>query len=127
VAKIQTEQTIKKQLLYSTKFSKQGNQRTAKEKENIPDLTFQILLKQNSVECIGCLKFFQTMHSRRLEIFRMTAYFDSRFRVRQFPFNPGYLISFSAPNSPDLKIFPFKTNFRLIKGPFKTGFTVYMV
>jgi hypothetical protein len=27
--------------------------------------------------------------------------------------------------SRDLKIFPFKTKFRLIKGPFKTGFTVY--
>jgi hypothetical protein len=39
------EITIKKQLLYSTKFSKQDNQRTLKEKGNIPDLTFQILLK----------------------------------------------------------------------------------
>jgi hypothetical protein len=39
------EITIKKQLLYSTKFSKQGNQRTMKEEQNIPDLTFQILLK----------------------------------------------------------------------------------
>jgi hypothetical protein len=27
----------------------------------------------------------------------------------------------------DLKIFPFKTRFRLIKGPFKTGFTVFCV
>jgi hypothetical protein len=25
----------------------------------------------------------------------------------------------------DLKIFPFKTDFRLRKGPFKAGFTVY--
>jgi hypothetical protein len=37
------EITIRKQLLYSTKFSKQGNQRTTKEKENVPDHTFQIL------------------------------------------------------------------------------------
>jgi hypothetical protein len=46
-------------------------------------------------------------------------------RVRQHPFNPGHLTSFSAPKSRDLKIFPFKTGFRLIKGPFKAGFTVY--
>jgi hypothetical protein len=64
------------------------------------------------------------MHSGRLEIFRLTAYFDFRFRVRQYPFSPGYLTSFSAPKSRDLKIFPFKTDFRLIKGPFKAGFIV---
>jgi hypothetical protein len=29
--------------------------------------------------------------------------------------------------SRDLKIFPFKTKFRLIKGAFKTGFTVHCV
>jgi len=50
------------------------------------------------------------MHSGRLEIFRIKAYFDFRFRVRQFPFNPGYLTSVSAPKSRDIKIFPFKTN-----------------
>ena len=61
----------------------------------------------------------------RLEIFRIKAYYDFRFRVRQFPFNPGYLTSVSASKSRDIKIFPFKTNFRLIQGPFKTGFTVY--
>jgi hypothetical protein len=64
------------------------------------------------------------MHSGRLEIFCIKAYFYFRFRVRQFPFNPGYLTSFSAPKSWDLKIFPFKTNFRLVKGSFKAGFTV---
>ena len=47
---------------------------------------------------------------RRLEIFRIKAYFDFRFRVRQFPFNPGFLTSVSAPKSQDIKIFPFKTN-----------------
>jgi hypothetical protein len=46
-------------------------------------------------------------------------------RVRQYPFNPGYLTLFSAPKSRDLKIFPFKTDFLLIKGPFKAGFTVF--
>jgi hypothetical protein len=50
------------------------------------------------------------MHSGRLEIFRIKAYFDFRFRVRQFPLNPGYFTSFSAPKSRDLEIFPFKTN-----------------
>jgi hypothetical protein len=54
--------------------------------------------------------FFQTMHSGRLEIFHINAYFDFRFRVREFPFNPGYLTSVSAPESRDIKIFPFKTN-----------------
>jgi hypothetical protein len=67
--------------------------------------------------------FFQTMHSERLESFRLNAYFDFRFRVRQFPFNPGYLTSVSAPKSRDMKIFPFKT-FYLVKGPFNSGFTV---
>jgi hypothetical protein len=62
------------------------------------------------------------MHSGKLETFRIKAYFDSRFRVRQF--NPGCLTSFSAPKSRGLKIFPFKTNFRLIKRLFKAGFTV---
>jgi len=66
--------------------------------------------KTKFLECIGCLKFFQTMHSGRLEIFRIMAYFDFRFRVRQFPFNPGYLTSVSTPMSWDIKIFPFKTN-----------------
>ena len=46
----------------------------------------------------------------RLEIFRIKAYFGFRFRVRQFPFNPGYLTSVSASKSRDIKIFPFKTN-----------------
>jgi hypothetical protein len=55
------------------------------------------------------------MHSGRLEIFHIKAYFDFRFYVRQFPFNPGYLTSFSAPKSRDLKIFSFKANFPLIK------------
>jgi hypothetical protein len=64
-------------------------------------------------------------HSGRLDIFRIKAYFDLRFRIRQFQFNPGYLSSFSAPKSRYLKIFPFKTNFHLIKGPFKAGFTVF--
>jgi hypothetical protein len=60
---------------------------------------------------------------RKTGYFHMKAYFDIRFRVRQFPFNPGYLTSVSALKSRDIKIFPFKT-FRLIKGPFKAGFTV---
>jgi len=47
---------------------------------------------------------------RKAENFRIKAYFDFRFRVRQFPFNPGYLASVSAPKSRDIKIFPFKTN-----------------
>jgi hypothetical protein len=37
----------------------------------------------------------------------------------RFPFNQGVL-----RESRDLKIFPFKTKFRLIKGPVKTRFTV---
>ena len=64
------------------------------------------------------------MHSERLEIFRIKAYFDFRFRVRRFPFNPGYLTSVSAPKPRDIKIFPFKTNSVLLKVPFKAGFTV---
>jgi hypothetical protein len=66
------------------------------------------------------------MHSGRLEIFRIKAYFDFLFRVREFPLNPGNLTSFSTPKSRDMKIFPFKTNFRLIKGPFMADFTVYL-
>jgi hypothetical protein len=58
----------------------------------------------------GCLKFFQTMHSEKLDIFRIKAYFDFHFRIRQFPFNPRYLTSVSVPKSRDIKIFPFKTN-----------------
>jgi len=54
---------------------------------------------------MGCLNFFQTLHSGRLEIFRIKAYFDFRFRARQYPFNPGYLTSVSAPKSRDIKIF----------------------
>jgi hypothetical protein len=42
------------------------------------------------------------------------AYFDFRFPIREFPFNPRYLTSFSAPKSRYLKIFSFKV-----------GFTVY--
>jgi hypothetical protein len=47
---------------------------------------------------------------RKTGNFRIKAYFDFRFRVREFPFNPGYLTSVSAPKSRDIKIFPFKTN-----------------
>jgi hypothetical protein len=39
----------------------------------------------------------------------------------RFPFNQG-----TVWQSRDLKIFPFKTKFRLLKGTFKTGFTVYI-
>jgi hypothetical protein len=42
--------------------------------------------------------------------FRIKTYFDFQFRVRQFPFNPGYLTSVSATKSWDIKIFPFRTN-----------------
>jgi hypothetical protein len=45
-----------------------------------------------------------------MEIFRIKAYFDVRFRVRQFSFNPVNLTSVSASKSRDIKIFPFKTN-----------------
>jgi hypothetical protein len=58
----------------------------------------------------GMPKFFQTMRSGRLEIFRIKVYFDFSFRVSQFPFNPGYLTSLSVPESRDIEIFPFKTN-----------------
>jgi hypothetical protein len=47
---------------------------------------------------------------RKTGIFHIKSYFVFRFRVRQFPFNPGYLTSVSAPKSRDIKIFPFKTN-----------------
>ena len=47
---------------------------------------------------------------RKIGNFSIKAYFDFRFRVRQFPFNPGYLTSVSAPKSRNIKIFPFKTN-----------------
>ena len=50
------------------------------------------------------------INSGRLEIFRIKAYFDFPFRVREFPFNPEYLTFVSAPKSWDRKIFPFKTN-----------------
>jgi len=33
---------------------------------------------------------------RKTGNFRIKAYFDLRFRVREFPFNPGYLTSVSA-------------------------------
>jgi len=79
-------------------------------RKNRPVSSFSHYRKQNSVECMGCLKFFQTMLSGRLEIFRIKDYFDFRFHVRQFPFNPGYLTSVSAPKSRDIKIFLFKTN-----------------
>jgi hypothetical protein len=42
--------------------------------------------------------------------FHIKAYFDFLFRVRQFPFNPGYLTFVSAEKSRDINIFPFKTN-----------------
>jgi hypothetical protein len=58
-------------------------------------------------------KILLTIHSGRLENFRINAYFDFSFRVRQFPFNPGHLTFFSAP--------------RLIKGPFEAGFTVIII
>jgi hypothetical protein len=42
-----------------------------------------------------------------------------------FLLKPGFrLIKVYHDSHRDLKIFPFKTEFRLIKGPFKTGFTV---
>ena len=47
---------------------------------------------------------------RKTGNFRIRAYFDFRFRVKDFPFNPGYLTFVSAPKSRDIKIFPFKTN-----------------
>ena len=47
---------------------------------------------------------------RKTGNFRIKVYFDFRFRVRVFPFNPGYLTSLLAPKSRDIKIFPFKTN-----------------
>jgi len=47
---------------------------------------------------------------RKTGNFRIKAYFYFRFRVREFPFNPGYLTSVSAPKLRDIKIFPFKTN-----------------
>jgi len=74
------EITVKKQLLYSTKVSK------------------------------GWFKRGQSTGKARLEIFRIKVYFDFRFRVRQFPFNPGHLTSVSASKSRDTNIFPFKTN-----------------
>jgi hypothetical protein len=40
--------------------------------------------------------------------FCIKAYFDFCFHIRQFPFNPGYLTSVSAPKLRDIKIFPFK-------------------
>jgi hypothetical protein len=64
-------------------------------------------------------KILQTMHSGRLEFFRIKAYFDFRFRVRQFPFNPGYLTFFEPQSHGTWKYF------RLIKGPLKAGFTVF--
>jgi hypothetical protein len=45
--------------------------------------------------------------------FRIKAYFDFLFHVRQFLFNPDYLTSISAPNSRDIKYF------RLRQIPFK--------
>jgi hypothetical protein len=42
-----------------------------------------------------------------------------------FLLKPGFrLIKIYYDSQRDLKIFQFKTKFRLIKGPFKTGFTV---
>ena len=46
---------------------------------------------------------------RKTGNFRIKAYFDFRFRIREFPFNPRYLTSVLAPKSPDIKIFLFKT------------------
>jgi hypothetical protein len=77
------EITIKKQLLYSTKFSKgwfARGQQTDETSEQV------------------------------LEIFRIKAYFDFRFRFRYFPFNQGFFTSVSAPKSRDITIVPFKTN-----------------
>jgi hypothetical protein len=56
------------------------------------------------------------MHSGRLEIFRMKAYFDFRFRVRQFLFNQRCLTSFSAPKSLQLTIFPLRQVLLYFKG-----------
>jgi hypothetical protein len=39
---------------------------------------------------------------RKTGNFRIKAYFDFRFRLREFPFNPGYLTSVSASNSWDI-------------------------
>jgi hypothetical protein len=47
---------------------------------------------------------------RKTGNFRIEAYFDLRFVIRQFPSNPEYLTYVSAPKSGDIKIFPFKTN-----------------
>ena len=44
---------------------------------------------------------------RKTGSFRIKAYFDFRFRVRQFSSYPGYLTSVSDPKSGDIKIFPF--------------------
>jgi len=41
---------------------------------------------------------------RKTGNFRIKAYSDFRFRVREFPFNPGYLTSVSAPKSRDKNI-----------------------
>ena len=46
---------------------------------------------------------------RKTGNFLIEAYFDFRFRVREFPFNPRHLTSVSAPKSWDIKLFPFKT------------------
>ena len=54
----------------------------------------------------------------------MKAYFDFVFRVRQFPFNPGYLTSVSAPKSRDIKISPFKTNSAYKRVRLRQVFTV---
>ena len=55
-------------------------------------------------------KFLPNDAFRKTGNFRIKAYFNFRFRVRQFPSNPGYLKSVSAPKSGDKKIYPFKTN-----------------
>jgi hypothetical protein len=47
--------------------------------------------------------------------------FYFRFRVRQFPFNPGYLTSFFSPKVTGPKNISVQEKFRLIKA----GFTVY--
>jgi hypothetical protein len=48
------------------------------------------------------------MNSGRLEIFHINAYFDFRFRVRQCPLSPGYLIFFSPKVTGPDKYFHFR-------------------
>jgi hypothetical protein len=68
------------------------------------------LVKTKFCRMYGMPKVLPNDAFRKTGNFCIKAYFDFRFRVGQFPFNPGYLTSVSAPYSWDIKIFPFKTN-----------------